>query len=63
MEKTLLQPSKYTDNNLPKVNSNDESISLEKLVDEMKPHLDNAADQLLQPEQQTLDKLFKKILH
>lgn len=61
MEKTLLQPSTHTDIQSPKVSSNEGNESLEALTEEMKPVLETAAKQLLQPDNATLEKLFKQL--
>lgn len=61
MEKILLQPSTHTDIQSPKVSSNEGNESLEALTEEMKSVLETAARQLLQPDNATLEKLFKQV--
>lgn len=61
MGKTLLQPKKHTDSVERKVKQDNENTSLEDLMNEMKPHLDIAAQQLLQPDKDVINSLLKKL--
>jgi uncharacterized protein YfaA (DUF2138 family) len=66
MPKTLLQnitenlPTKHTPQ---AVNHGDENRALADLMQDMKAHLTNAANDLLQPRQEAVDKLLNKVLH
>ena len=62
MGKTLLQPTKHTENNLPTVKREEEDKSTEELMEEMKPYLKAASEQLLQPDENVVNELMKKIL-
>jgi|GEM_PF-3099140 len=62
MGKTLLQPTTHTENNLPTVKREDEDKSTEELIEEMKPYLNIASDQLLQPDEKVMNDLLKKVL-
>jgi hypothetical protein len=67
MEKTLLQS--FTGNTETKANtgvvmtSADDKKALSELMQEMKPHLDDAAADLMQPRQKVMDTLLDKVLH
>jgi len=66
MEKTLLQSVAGTTEANEKtapVTSVDDNKALSELIQEMKSHLGDAAGDLLQPRQEAVDKLLKKVLH
>ena len=65
MGKMLLQSLTGTEENenSAAVTQADEDKDLSALMQEMKSRLDEASKDLLQPRQQALDSLFRKILH
>jgi len=66
MGKTLLQSFSETaeaNQKVPAVTSVDDNKALSALMQEMKPHLEDAAKDVLQPRQEAVAQLLKKALH
>ena len=61
MEKTLLRPFLKRKTNLVEVESADENTDLGQLNDEMKPFLDAASQQLIQPDSEMISTLVQQL--
>jgi hypothetical protein len=61
MGKTLLRPAVPTDKHISTVRKEDNNKSLDELMEEMNPFLEKASQQLIQPDEQIVSGLLKKI--
>ncbi|HTN45714.1 MAG TPA: hypothetical protein VL098_05150 [Flavipsychrobacter sp.] len=61
MGKTLLRPTISTEKDLATVRKEDNNKSLDELMEEMNPFLEKASLQLIQPDEQVISELLKKI--